>query len=76
MNIIKKDPKVPKKLKNMLDRYIRLPHNYQSKKGYDSLIQNIILKELINIMGATITDSDIKLKMKFSRVEYLESRFF
>ena len=39
----------------MLDRYIRLSYNYQSKKGYDSLIQNVILREIINIIGTTIT---------------------
>ena len=42
------------------------PYNYQSKIGYVTLIQNVILKELINIMGATITDLDIELKMKIS----------
>ena len=56
----------------MLDRYNRLPYIYQSKTGYDTLIQNVSLKELINIMGTTITDLDIKLKKKNSRIEYLE----
>ena len=60
----------------MLDRYNRLPYKYQSKIGYDALIQNVILKELINIMGTTITDLDIELKMKSSRMKYLESRLF
>ena len=58
----------------MLDRYIKLPYNYQSKIGYDTLIQNVILKESINIMCTIITDLDIELKMKISRIEYLESR--
>ena len=58
----------------MLDRYNRLPYNYQSKIGYDSLIQNVILKELINIMCTVITDLDKELKMKISRIEYLESK--
>ena len=58
----------------MLDRYIRLPPKNQPKRGYDTLIQNVILKELINIMGTRITDLDIELKMKFSRIEYLESK--
>ena len=58
----------------MLDRYNRLQPKYQSKIGYDSLIQNAILKELINIMGTTITDLDMELKMKFSRIKYLESK--
>ena len=53
----------------MLGRYNRLPLNCQSKTGYDTLFQNVILKELINIMGTTITDLDIELKMKFSRIE-------
>ena len=58
----------------MLDRYNRLPINYQSKKGYDILIQNVILQELINILGATITDLDIELKMKIKRIKYLEKK--
>ena len=58
----------------MLDRYNRLPYNYQSKIGYDTLIQNVILMELINIMGATMTDIDIELKMKISGIRYLESK--
>ena len=60
----------------MLDRYNRLPYKYQSKIGYDTLIQNIIPKELIIILGTTITDLDIELKIKISRIEYLESKFF
>ena len=51
----------------MLDRCMRLPYKYQSKTGYDFLIQNVIPKELINILATTITDLDIELKMKNSR---------
>ena len=58
----------------MLDRYLRLPYNYRSTIGYDCLIQNCILKELINIMGTTITDLDIEFKMTISRKKYLEIR--
>ena len=61
INVIKKDPKVKIKIKDMLDRYNRLPPKYQSKIGYDTLIQIVFLKELLNIMGATITDIDIEL---------------
>ena len=43
---------------------MRLPCNYRSKIGYDCLIQYVILEELINIMGTTITDLDIELKRK------------
>ena len=74
MNVIKRDPKVQIKMKDMLDKYNRLPYNYQSKIGYDALTQNVILKEIINLMGATITDIDIELKMKIRRIKYLESR--
>ena len=45
INVIKKDPKVRIKINKMLDRYNRLPLKYQSKIGYDSLIQNAILEE-------------------------------
>ena len=72
--VIKKDSQVRVKINNMLDRYISLPYNYQSKIGYDSLIQNVILKELKNIMGTTITYLDIELKMKIIRIQYLENK--
>ena len=58
----------------MLGRYNRLPYNYQSKIGNDSLIQNVLFREIIITMVTTITDSDIEIKMKTSRIEYLESK--
>ena len=74
IDVIKKDPQVRIKINDMLDRYKKLPYNYQSKIGNDTLIQNVILKELINIMGTTITDLDIELKMKISKIKYLENK--
>ena len=76
VNVIKKDPFVCMKINNMLDRYNRLSYDLKIDIAYDNLIQNIVLKELINIMGMTITDLDIELKMKMSRIEYLENRKF
>ena len=67
INVIRKDPKVRIKLNKMLDRYNGLPYNYQSRRGYDTLVQNVILNELINIMGTTKTDVDIESSMKNSR---------
>ena len=75
INAIKKDSKVRIKINNMLDRYLRLPYNYQSKIGYDTLIQNVILKQLFIILRITITDLDKELKMKIVRIEYLENRY-
>ena len=66
INLIKKDPFVCMKINNMLDRY--------NKLTYDNLIQNIILKELINIMSIMILDLDRELKMKISRIKYLEKK--
>ena len=74
INVIKKDPQICIKMNIMLDRYIRLPYNYQSKIGYDTLIQNVILKELINLMSATLVDIDMDLKLKNGRIKYLESK--
>ena len=48
----------------MLDRYMNLPYDFQSRIGYNSLMQNVILKEIINIMSLIIIDLDIELKMK------------
>ena len=59
INVIRKDPTVQNKINDVLDilaRYNRLPYIYQSKIGYDTLIQNVILKELINVLGMTRTD--------------------
>ena len=64
INVIKKDPKVRNKINDLLDRYNRLPYNYQTKIGYDTLIQNVLLEELIHLMGTTITHLDIELQMK------------
>ena len=76
INVIKRNLKVEMKINDMIDRYNRLPYNYQSKTRYDALIQNVILKYLINIMGTTITDIDMELKMKDSRIKYLGSGLF
>ena len=38
------------------------------------MIQNVIPKELMNIIGTTITHLDIELKMKISRTDDLESK--
>ena len=73
INVIRKDPKVRFKTSDMLDRYNRLPYNYQSEMGYNTLIQNVILKELTIIMATSTTDLDIELKMKISRTKNLEN---
>ena len=52
---------------------MNLPQDYRSKSGYICFIQNVILKEFMNILGTTITDLDIESKIKISRIEYLES---
>ena len=61
---IKKDPRIVKNINIMLDRYMSLPYDFQSKTGYNSLIQNFILKELINMLSLIIIDLDIELKIK------------
>ena len=48
----------------MLDRYMSLPYEFQSRIGYNSLIHNVILKELINIMSLKITDLDVENKIE------------
>ena len=75
INVIKKDPFVCMKINIMLDRYNRLSYDRKIEILYDNLIQNIILKELINVMSIMISDLDMELKMKISRVKYLE-RFY
>ena len=74
INVIKKDPFVCMKINNMLDRYNRLTYDHKIEVVYDNLIQNIILKELINIMSIIISDLDMELKLKISRIKYLESK--
>ena len=76
INVIKKDHFVCIKINNMLDRYNRLSYDYKIEIAYDNLIQNIILKELINIMSIVISDLKIELKMKISRINYLEKYFY
>ena len=61
---IKKHPKICNNINIMLDRYMSLPYEFRSKIGYNSLIQIVILKELINILSLIIIDLDLELKMK------------
>ena len=75
INVLKKDPFVCIKINNMLDRYNRLTCDRKIEIAYDNLIQNIILKEIINIMSVMIRDLDMELKLKISRIEYLENIF-
>ena len=72
IKVIKVDSKVQIKIKGILGKCNRLPYNYQSEIGFDTLIQNVILEESITIVCATRTDKDIELKMKFSRIKNLE----
>ena len=67
IKVIKNDPRVQNNINIMLDRYMSLPYDFQSRIGYNSLIQNVILKELINIMAMTINDLDIELKILFNK---------
>ena len=76
VNVIKKDPFVCIKINNMLDRHNRLTYNHKIEIIYDNFIHNIILKELINIMSIMILDLDMELKMKISRIKYLENKYF
>ena len=67
INAIKRDPQVQIKINHIIDKYNRLPYDYQSKIRYDILIQNVIFQEMINLTGTTIVDIDVELKMKISR---------
>ena len=75
INVLKKDPFVCIKINNMLDKYNRFTYDRKIEIAYDNLIQNIVLKELINIMSVLIRDLDMELKLKISRIEYLENIF-
>ena len=74
INVLKEDAFVCTKINNMLDRYNRLTYDRKIEIVYDNLIQNIILKELVNIMSIMISDLDMELKMKISRIKYLENK--
>ena len=75
INVIKKDLFLCNKINNMVDRYNRLTYDYKSEIAYDNLIRNMIPKEIINIMSIMISDLDMEIKMKISRINYLESIF-
>ena len=77
IKVIKRDPQVKTKTKGVLDMCINLPPNYQSSKiGYDSLIQNVIVEEMLSLMSATIEDIDIESKMKIGKGNNSESRLW
>ena len=59
---IKKDPKICNNINLILDRYMALPYEFRSKIGYNSLIQIVVLKELIKILSLIIIDLNKKIK--------------
>ena len=61
---IKKDKRICNNINILLDRYMSLPYEFRSRIGYNSLIQNVILKELINMLCLIIVDLDMELKLK------------
>ena len=70
IKVIRKNPRVHNEINVMLDTYLSLPYDFQSKIGFNSLIQNVILKELINILGNVIVDLDIELKTRSNVIQY------
>ena len=62
------------KIKVDLDKNNNLLVNYQSKIRYDTLIQNVVLKERINLLSIIIVDIDTEKKLKISRIKYSERR--
>ena len=75
INVIKKDTFVCMKSNNMLNRYTRLTYDHKIEIVYDNLIQNIILKELINIRSIMISDLDMELKIKLVELNILKVFF-
>ena len=73
INVIKKDPLECMKINKMLDRYNRLTYDHKIEIVYDKLIQNIILKELLNKMSIMVSDLDMEIKLETSTITYLES---
>ena len=71
---IKRDPQVQIKIKDLLDKFNRLPHNYQFKRRYDTLIHNVIREEILNLLGAKLVDIVIELKTEISRILFWEKR--
>ena len=64
ISVTKKDEKVQIKLKDILNNYSGyIPYIYQSKIGYGTLLHNVILKEMINLMGTAIVDIYKEIKM-------------
>ena len=74
IKVFKKDLQVCDKINEVLGRYNRYAESYQAKIGYKALILNVILKEILNLIATTTTNLDKDLKMKISRIEYLESK--
>ena len=56
------------KVKDLLGNVFEISLNYQSK--FCTLVQSVILKDLINLMSNTLVDLDIEIRMKFSRIKY------
>ena len=76
INVMEKDPQVQMKIRDILDKYKRLLYIYQSKIGYDTLIQNVTPKKIIYLMATAVVEIDIELQKKISRRRYWEKNYY
>ena len=74
ITVVERDPQIQVEIKDILDKYNKFSLIYHSKVGYENLIQKVILEELKHLMSIKILDIDIEIKVKISRLKYLESR--
>ena len=65
IKVNKKDPQVLINLRSKLDKCVKLSLNYQSKLGYDTLIQKVILEEIINLINFMRVNKDRQLKKNY-----------
>ena len=74
IEFIQKDTKIQNDISNIVDIYNNQSYATKSILGKNALIQSIIYKEAINIMGDTINDMDIEIEQKDNKISFLENK--
>ena len=57
-----------------VENYNKESYAKRTKIGQNALIQSIVFKQAINIMGETLSDMDMEIEQKDNKIHFLEDK--
>ena len=74
IEIINRDVNIQNEISQTIDKYNKESFSTRSQIGQNALIQSKVFKQAINIMGETISDTDVEMEQKDNKIQFLEHK--